>query len=142
MADNEKISKEQIVDRQILTLPKEVKFCTRCVMSNQRPRITFDEEGVCSACRFAEYKQTVDWEKRKQELWELCDKYRSKDGSFDVIVPCSGGKDSSMIAHRLKHEFGMHPLCVTFSPPLYSDIGWRNLRRFIESGFHHYLVSP
>jgi N-acetyl sugar amidotransferase len=143
MAEDNKISKEKIVDRQILNLPKEVKFCTRCVMSNQRPRITFDENGVCSACRYAEYKKNkIDWKKREQELRALCDKHRSKDGSFDVIVPCSGGKDSSMIAHRLKVEYGMHPLCVTFSPPQYTDIGWRNLRRFIESGFHHYLVSP
>jgi N-acetyl sugar amidotransferase len=36
----------------------------------------------------------------------------------------------------------MHPLCVTFSPPVYSQIGWRNLRTFIDSGFDHYLVSP
>ena len=34
-------------------LPKEVKFCKKCTISNQRPRISFDEEGVCSACRFA-----------------------------------------------------------------------------------------
>jgi N-acetyl sugar amidotransferase len=70
------------------------------------------------------------------------DQHRSKDGSYDIIVPCSGGKDSSTIAHRLKYEYGMHPLSVTFSPPVYSDIGWKNLRRYIDAGFDHYLVSP
>jgi len=142
MADK-KISKDQIIDRQMLELPKEVRFCTKCVMSNQRPRITFDEEGVCSACRYAEYKRTkIDWNERKKQFGELCDKHRSKDGSYDVIVPCSGGKDSSTIAHKLKYEYGMHPLCVTASPPVYSDIGWKNLRRFIDAGFDHILVSP
>ena len=33
-------------------LPTEVKFCKKCTISNQRPRITFDEEGICSACKF------------------------------------------------------------------------------------------
>lgn len=131
------------IDPQQLALPKEVKFCKKCVMSNQRPRITFDEEGVCSACRYAESKDTnIDWDLRKKQFEDLCDRHRSKDGAWDVIVPCSGGKDSSRIAHQLKHDYGMHPLCVTFSPPVYSEIGWKNLRAFIEAGFDHILVSP
>jgi hypothetical protein len=40
-------------------LPVEVKFCRKCTVSNQRPRITFDENGVCSACNFAEYKKAL-----------------------------------------------------------------------------------
>lgn len=132
-----------IIDSQLPKLPRIVKFCKKCVMSNQRPRITFDEEGVCSACRYSEYKKTnIDWDGRKKQFQKLMDQHRSTDGSYDVIVPCSGGKDSSTIAHRLKHEYGMHPLSVTFSPPVYSDIGWQNLRRFIDAGFDHYLVSP
>lgn len=131
-----------IMDSQLPLLPKEVKFCKKCVISNQRPRIEFDEEGICNACRYAERKKMFDWDKRKKQFIELCDRHRSKDGSHDVIVPCSGGKDSSTIAHRLKHEYGMHPLCVTFSPPVYSEIGWHNLRRFIDAGYDHYLISP
>jgi len=112
-------------------------------MSNQRPRITFDASGVCSACLYSDYKSNcVDWEDRREKFSLLCDRFRSKTGDYDVVVPCSGGKDSSTIAHRLRHEYGMRPLCVTFSPPVYSDIGWRNLRAFIDSGFDHVLVSP
>ena len=134
---------ENNIDPQQVLLPKEVVFCTRCVMSNQRPRITFDEKGVCSACRYSDYKKTkINWDARKDMFLELCDKHRSKDGSYDVVVPCSGGKDSSTIAHRLKHEYGMTPLCVTFSPPVYSEIGWKNLRSFIDAGFDHILVTP
>ena len=40
-------------------LPEKVKFCKKCIISNQRPRITFDENGVCSACNFAEMKKNV-----------------------------------------------------------------------------------
>jgi len=123
-------------------LPETVRFCTKCTISNQRPRITFDEHGVCSACRYAEYKRTVDWNTREKELKELCDRYRKHDGSYDVIVPGSGGKDSSYVAHQLQAEYGMHPLCVTFSPLLYTDIGRQNLERFVASGFNHMLFTP
>ena len=47
------------MESQFDSLPKEVKFCTKCVMSNQRPRITFDDKGVCSACSYRELKNSA-----------------------------------------------------------------------------------
>ena len=75
-------------------------------------------------------------EERGEQLKELCDKHRKSNGDYDIIVPCSGGKDGS-VAHQLKHEYGMHPLCVTWSPLRYTDIGRKNLDNFIKSGFSH-----
>lgn len=133
----------KLSDQQLLSLPKKVRFCTKCVISNQRPRIVFDKDGVCSACHyaFAKYNK-IDWKKRQQELLQLLDAYRRRDGAYDVIVPASGGKDSGTVAHRLKHEYGMHPLTVTFSPFLYTDIGWQNFQNFVKSGFDNMLGSP
>ncbi len=116
-------------------LPDEVKFCARCVMSNQRPNIIFDENGVCSACHYVEYKKNIDWKSREDELIELLDKHRSKDGSFDCVVPSSGGKDSAYVAHELKDKYGMHPLTVTWAPLVYTEIGWKNIQAFNHSGF-------
>lgn len=128
---------------QLYRLPKDVKYCKRCAMSNQRPRITFNEQGVCSACQFNEYKRTIDWDVRERELIELCDRFRSKDGSWDVIVPCSGGKDGGFVAHQLKYKYGMHPLTVTWSPLVSTEIGRRNLDAFIETGgFDNILGRP
>lgn len=124
------------LDEQLKTQPKDVFFCTRCVVSNQRPRISFNEEGVCSACQYAEHKHRgINWDAREQELVALLDKYRSTDGSYDVIVPGSGGKDSSYTAHILKTKYGMHPLTVTWAPFIYTDIGWKNFQEFVASGF-------
>tara|TARA_Y100000034_G_C6900269_1_gene416124 strand:+ start:1446 stop:2729 length:1284 start_codon:yes stop_codon:yes gene_type:complete len=129
-------------DKQLSELPSKIKFCNRCVISNQRPRIIFDAEGVCGACRYADEKKKIDWNKREHMLRELCDKYRSKDGSYDVIVPCSGGKDSSSVAHKLKHKYGMHPLTVTWAPLDYTDIGFKNFRKFVASGFSNVCGWP
>ena len=126
----------QKLDKQLLSQPKEVKFCKLCVVSNQRPRITFNADGVCSACEYAYKKhQLINWEKREEELARLCDKHRSKDGSFDVIVPGSGGKDSGYTAHYLREKYSMRPLVVTWAPFIYTDIGWKNFNNFIQSGF-------
>jgi N-acetyl sugar amidotransferase len=138
-------------------LPEKVIFCKRCVMSNQRPasspefkkegstptRVSgFDDEGVCDACRYAEFKKTLDWEDRERQLIELCDRHRRDDGRYDVIVPGSGGKDSIFVSHILKNKYGMNPLTVTWAPHIYTDVGWRNMQNWIRAGFDNILVTP
>jgi N-acetyl sugar amidotransferase len=141
-------------------LPNDVKFCVRCNMSNQQPMSTneyahgrdskketmfFGEDGVCHACRFNDMKRDgeIDWEERERELLELCDRYRKTDGSYDCIVGGSGGKDSAMQSHLLKYKYGMHPLTVTWSPHLYTDIGWKNFQNWLHvGGFDNFLYTP
>jgi N-acetyl sugar amidotransferase len=128
---------------KLYNLPKEVKYCKKCTVSNQRPRITFDENGVCSACNFAEFKRTkIDWNVREKELVDLCNKHRKTNGEYDVIVPCSGGKDGGFVAHQLKYKYGMNPLTVTWAPLKATEIGRKNLDAFIQSGFDNVLGSP
>ena len=118
-------------------------YCKKCVMSDQRPRIVFDAEGVCSACRYWEKKDVViDWEKREKELVELLNRHRRSDGRFDVVVPSSGGKDSAYVAHVLKFRYNMNPLTVTWSPHLYTTIGWENFQGLISSGLSNVLGTP
>jgi len=124
-------------------LPNEVKFCKKCTVSNQRPRIIFDEDGVCSACNYAEFKRAkINWDAREAELVALCNKHRKSDGQYDVIVPCSGGKDGSFVAHQLKYKYDMNPLTVTWAPLKATVIGRQNLDAFIGSGFNHILGTP
>lgn len=124
-------------------LPSDVQFCVRCVISNQRPRIGFDADGVCSACRYAEVKHSlIDWEQRSAELTELCNRFRRTDGQFDVLVPSSGGKDSGYVAHLLKTQYDMHPLLVTWAPHWYTDVGYRNLQALVHSGFNNITFTP
>lgn len=139
-------------------LPSEVRFCEKCVISNQRPNsaiefkhtaaskketIHFDDEGVCDACRYVERKKReIDWNAREAELKELCDRFRKDDGSYDCLVPGSGGKDSFYAAHKLKYAYGMHPLTVTWAPHIYTPWGWNNFQSWIHAGFDNYLHTP
>lgn len=118
-----------------------MKYCVKCVTPSTRPRVTFDKNGVCNACQWHEKKMTeIDWADRWEKLKRICAGHRNKD--FDVIVPCSGGKDGSVVAWKLKHELDMHPLCVTFSPQIQTRLGRQNLENFRQSGFDHILITP
>jgi N-acetyl sugar amidotransferase len=111
-------------------------------MPDTRPRIVFDSEGVCNACRNAEAKAVVDWKEREREFLDYVERYRAKDGPYDCIVPWSGGKDSSAIAWRLKFDFGLNPLLVTFSPLIPNDIAVHNREEMLKLGFDHLMVRP
>lgn len=91
-----------------------MKFCSKCIMPNTRPGITFNEKGVCVACQNNERKKYVDWDARMDELKKLCDKYRRKEpGQYDCIIAVSGGKDSHYQVHIMKEVMNMNPLLIT-----------------------------
>lgn len=138
-------------------LPDKVIFCKKCCISNQRPStkrefskkttkdtetVGFGDDGICDTCKWFEFKKTIDWNEREKQLQALCDKFRRNDGTYDVIVPSSGGKDSFYVAHQLKHKYGMNPLTVTWAPHQYTQIGWDNFQSMIDAGFDNVLVTP
>jgi N-acetyl sugar amidotransferase len=119
-----------------------VLWCAHCLSMSTRPRITFDERGWCNACRWMEKKEGLNWASRKVELEQLLEKHRRNDGSFDCMVPVSGGKDGSYVAYNLKHKYGMNPLCLTVTPALPLSLGDENLRAFVASGYNHISINP
>ncbi len=133
---------QKILDAQLPMLPKQIRFCRKCVISNQRPRIKFNDEGVCGACGYADVKKSgVDWSSREKELAALCDLHRRNDGQYDCIIPSSGGKDSGRVALELKYKFGMHPLTVTWAPFEYTPEGYSNFRKFVKIGGFNNLMA-
>jgi N-acetyl sugar amidotransferase len=141
-------------------LPKEIKYCVKCNISNQQPTSTneykhtkntkqitidFDSDNVCYACKTNKKKWdgTIDWEGREKELVELCKKYSKIEGPYNCLVAGSGGKDSIFQSHILKYKYGMRPLTVTWAPHIYTDIGWINFNNWIaKGGFDNILFNP
>ena len=120
----------------------KLKWCQNCLSMSTRPRINFDKRGFCNACRWMEKKKKLDWSKRIEILNKILDQNRKSDGNYDCIVPVSGGKDGSYVAYNLKNKFDMNPLCITVTPPLPLELGEKNLKSFINSGYSHISINP
>lgn len=111
-----------------------MKYCKRCVMPDTRPGIHFDEEGICQACRAHENKDKTDWNKRFEELKQICDKYRGMNGdSYDCMIAVSGGKDSHFQVYVMKELMGMNPLLVSVEDnfPM-TNAGIHNIKNISE----------
>jgi N-acetyl sugar amidotransferase len=105
-------------------------------MPETRPGITFNEEGICSACQAYKNRENVDYSKRFEELKEICDKYRGMNGpnGYDCMVAVSGGKDSHFQVHVMKELMDMNPLLVSVEDnfPM-TDAGIHNLQNISET---------
>lgn len=94
-----------------------MKRCIKCLRPDTLPGIEFHNGSVCPACIRYEERRSIDWKPRRDYLKHLCDEYRRNDGTYDCIIPVSGGKDSFFQAHIMKHEYNMHPLLVCVTDP-------------------------
>ncbi|TVR39921.1 MAG: N-acetyl sugar amidotransferase [Planctomycetota bacterium] len=91
-----------------------VRRCVKCGLPETYETIEFDAHGVCNVCRQKEHRDTaIDWAARKQMLNQLVEEYRGKT-AYDVIVPFSGGKDSTWTLYYLMKEYNLKPLVVQF----------------------------
>ncbi len=120
-----------------------MRYCKKCLMPDSRPRVEFDENGICNACNYSEFKKNRDisWETRHDEFELMLDAHRREDGYWDCIVPWSGGKDSTANALKLKNEYNMNPLLVTFNPLMPTGVGERNRQMLLELGFDQIYIQ-
>ena len=104
------------MNNSIFGLPETIIFCKKCVESNQRFMgstqldirknekklgVGFDDKGVCLSCRYFEKKDQVNWDEREKELQDILSRHRKQDGSYDVLIPGSGGKDTQYLSYIL-----------------------------------------
>ena len=103
-------------------------------MPDTRPRVVFNADGVCNACSFHATKSAVDWDERKRAFIDLA-RSMKRHPAYDCIVPFSGGKDSAVIAWRLKNELGLKPLLVTYGQMIWTPAGKHNFNAVCDRGF-------
>ena len=103
-----------------------MKYCIRCLYPETKPDIRFDEAGLCSACQNYDRRAQVDWAERESKFIETVEKAWRKRGQPTVIVPVSGGKDSTAQVVKCQ-ELGFRVLAINARTDLLTPVGRRNL---------------
>lgn len=115
-------------------------------MPDSRPRVVFNKNNICNACLHSEKKKKIDWNLRKREFLELVEEIKKNQkflaSKYSCVVPWSGGKDSTSIALKLKFEYGLNPLLVTFSPLIENECGVFNRNALSNLGFDGVMIKP
>jgi N-acetyl sugar amidotransferase len=108
------------------------RVCTRCVMSDTDPDITFDAEGRCNYCtdyleRLANltYRPGVS----EREFAAIVERVKQAGSGkeYDCVIGMSGGIDSSYAAYVAK-QHGLRPLAVHMDNGWNSDTATKNIK--------------
>ncbi len=123
---------------------KNLTYCSRCCMPETNEFQSFDEFGICNACRSSEQKMKIDWDSRQKILSKVLSKAKKNSGNnYDCVVPISGGKDSSFQLHILVKVYKLTPLAVTFSHNWWTKTGEYNLKNILEKlNVDHMMYTP
>ncbi len=118
--------------------PYTLRRCTRCILPETMPFISFDAQGVCNYCRHYKPRNKP---RPIEELLELVKPYRRSQGD-ECIVPFSGGRDSCYGLHLIVKELKMKPLTYTYDWGMVTDLGRRNISRMSAAlGVENIIVA-
>lgn len=122
-----------------------MKYCNKCLQTDTRPGIKFNEEGICPACVYHESLNYVDWDDRREELEEIVAFGKKNNHSgYDCIIGVSGGKDSTRQALYVRDVLKMNPLlvCLSYPPEQVTQRGVENVSNMIQHGFDCITINP
>ena len=117
-----------------------LKRCTRCLLPETMPFISFDGDGICNYCR--DYENRGNYLKGEKALEEFIAQYRNNSGEPDVVIGFSGGRDSAYGLDYIKNTLGLHPITFTYDWGMVNDLARRNQARVVgKLGIEHIVIS-
>lgn len=136
---NQNAEKEQ----QILEYPiekiKSLRRCSKCLLPETFPFIYFDNSGECNYCKNYIKKNEP---KPIQELHNLVDPYRKTNRKPEVLIPFSGGRDSTYVLHKAVTELGLNAIAYTYDWGMVTDLARRNVARICgKLGVENIIVA-
>ena len=130
-----KISSEE---KLLIFQQHSLQRCTRCILPQTMPFISFDAAGVCNYCNNYKLRNTP---KPKELLYEKLETFRRREGP-ECIVPFSGGRDSCFALHLIVNELKLRPITYTYDWGMVTDLGRRNISRMCSKlGVENIIVA-
>jgi len=120
-----------------------MNYCKKCVQTDTRPDIYFDENGICGACLWEEGKKTINWSERESTLQQIAREAKAdSNGQYDCVIGVSGGKDSLFQAIYARDTLGLRPLLVNGQAEQTTELGNDNLENIMQLGFDVIGIRP
>ena len=118
---------------------KNLRRCSKCVLPETFPFISFDQNGVCNYCAKSSSNPVVESD---LNIFDVVQPYRSAGREPDVLIPLSGGRDSIYTLHVAKEELGLNPITFTYDWGMVTDLARRNVARACgELGVENIIVA-
>ncbi len=105
---------------------EKLKRCSKCLLPDTFPHIHFDSSGVCNYCNnYTKQTQTNSLD----ELEKLVEPYKKGGNTPEVLIPLSGGRDSTYVLHSVVKDLGLNAISYTYDWGMVTDLARRNIAR-------------
>lgn len=119
-----------------------MKTCTRCVLTESFPGISYDDHGVCNYCRTIPLPDAAEKASHLERFESLLDEKRGRH-VYDVLLAYSGGKDSTYTMMVLKQRYHLNILAYTFDNGFISAQAKINILHMTDTlGVTSVMVRP
>jgi len=120
-----------------------MKTCVECIINDNYPGLTFNDQGVCSLCSKQHHFKPIGEEHLIRECEKARETARRRKLEFDVLVPLSGGKDSTYMLYLATKKYKLRALAMTYDNGLLSDLALRNIQTTVKNaGATHVFFRP
>jgi len=119
----------------------KVICCNLCLLPKHYPGLSIDASGTCDLCDRAQTRGLVQINHKKEILDQTLDEFLELSGR-NVLVPFSGGRDSSFLLHKLKVDLGLRVTAFTYDWGFVTNTARENISRMCgELKIEHLLIS-
>jgi len=106
-----------------------MKRCSKCILPEFYPNITFDDKRECNYCKAHQKIQYLG----PTKLEDILAKYKKRGGKYDCLVPVSGGKDSSYVLYQMSKVYHMRVLAFHHDNCFTHLNAKENIQRMVNS---------
>jgi len=111
-----------------------MNICKKCVLPENFPGIRFYNNGICNFCNEAELYKKPSFSKKlgfsnEAELIQSLEKYRNPNRKYDVLVPLSGGVDSSHALIKIAETYKLKSLAFHYDNGYEDPIATDNAKK-------------
>lgn len=128
---------QEIVDKKV----NEVVRCNLCLLPHTYPGLIINSSGDCNVCEQVQTLRKVEESDKTKVLNQQLDVFLNLCGRR-VLVPFSGGRDSSFLLHKLKVDLGLEVTAFTYDWGFVTNTARENISRMCgELEIEHLLIS-
>jgi len=109
-----------------------MKRCTKCILPENYPGITFNEEGICNYCITYKERKYHGSEILKEEIDSFLKNKKDRNKKYDCVLGLSGGRDSSYLLYYLVKVLNLRVLAYSVDHGFIPDQTKLNMKNITD----------
>lgn len=109
-----------------------MKRCTKCILPENYPGITFNEEGICNHCITYKERKYLGGEVLKKKIHSFLKNKKDRNKNYDCVLGLSGGRDSSYLLYYLVKVLNLRVLAYSVDHGFIPEQTILNMKNMID----------